>query len=117
MGRKHRPVGSGTQVHVHGDALRLAEAQERGGHRRGDGGTALVAQPSPVKSARWDVTLCIEFKWSPIFKSLRTAIDIARRSGADNVGAISQSTKFMHDLLMPLVAAATTSTAANRDRG
>jgi 4-hydroxyphenylpyruvate dioxygenase len=34
------------------------------------------------------VTLCIEFNWSPIVKSLRTAVEIARRSGAPNVGVL-----------------------------
>lgn len=34
------------------------------------------------------VTLCIEFNWSPLVKSLRTAAEIARRSGADNVGVV-----------------------------
>jgi len=34
------------------------------------------------------VTLCIEFNWSPIVKSLRTAVEIARRSGASNVGVL-----------------------------
>jgi sugar phosphate isomerase/epimerase len=34
------------------------------------------------------VTLCIEFNWSPVVKSLRTAVDVARRSGADNVGVL-----------------------------
>ena len=35
-----------------------------------------------------DVTLCIEFNWSPIVKSLRTAADIARRTGRENVGVL-----------------------------
>lgn len=34
------------------------------------------------------VTLCIEFNWSPLVKSLRTAAEIARRSGTDNVGVV-----------------------------
>jgi 2-keto-myo-inositol isomerase len=34
------------------------------------------------------VTICIGFNWSPIVKSLRTAADVARRSGADNVGVL-----------------------------
>lgn len=34
------------------------------------------------------VTLCIEFNWSPVVKSLRTAVEIARRSGAAGVGVL-----------------------------
>lgn len=34
------------------------------------------------------ITLCIEFNWSPIVKSLRTACEIARRSGVKNVGVL-----------------------------
>ena len=34
------------------------------------------------------VSLCIEFNWSPVVKSLRTAAEIARRSGAANVGVL-----------------------------
>ncbi|MBI4023715.1 MAG: sugar phosphate isomerase/epimerase [Verrucomicrobia bacterium] len=34
------------------------------------------------------VTICIEFNWSPIVKSLRTAAEIARRSQAKNVGVL-----------------------------
>lgn len=34
------------------------------------------------------VTLCIEFNWSPLVKSLRTAAEIARRSGRANVGVV-----------------------------
>jgi 4-hydroxyphenylpyruvate dioxygenase len=34
------------------------------------------------------VTLCLEFNWSPVVKSLRTAADIARRTRASNVGVL-----------------------------
>lgn len=34
------------------------------------------------------VTLCIEFNWSPLVKSLRSAVEVARRSGASNVGVL-----------------------------
>lgn len=34
------------------------------------------------------VTLCLEFNWSPIVKSLRTACEIARRSRMSNVGVL-----------------------------
>jgi sugar phosphate isomerase/epimerase len=34
------------------------------------------------------ITLCVEFNWSPLVKSLRTAVEIARRCGADNVGVV-----------------------------
>ena len=34
------------------------------------------------------VTLCIEFNWSPLVKTLRMAADIARRSGAARVGVV-----------------------------
>ena len=34
------------------------------------------------------IALCIEFNWSPLVKSLRTAAEVARRTGRDNVGAL-----------------------------
>ena len=34
------------------------------------------------------VTVCIEFNWSPLVKSLRSAVEVARRSGASNVGVL-----------------------------
>lgn len=34
------------------------------------------------------ITICIEFNWSPVIKSLRTAAAIARRSGTDAVGVL-----------------------------
>lgn len=34
------------------------------------------------------VSLCIEFNWSPLVKSLRTAAEVARRSGSPNVGVL-----------------------------
>ncbi len=34
------------------------------------------------------VTLCIEFNWSPLVKTLRMAADIARRAGAERVGVV-----------------------------
>jgi 4-hydroxyphenylpyruvate dioxygenase len=34
------------------------------------------------------VSICIEFNWSPIVKSLRTAAEIAERSGVENVGVL-----------------------------
>lgn len=34
------------------------------------------------------VTLCLEFNWSPLVKSLRTAVEIAERSGRANVGVL-----------------------------
>lgn len=34
------------------------------------------------------VILCLEFNWSPLVKSLRTAVEIAERSGAPNVGVV-----------------------------
>jgi 4-hydroxyphenylpyruvate dioxygenase len=37
---------------------------------------------------RAGVTLCIEFNWSPVVKSLRTAAEIARRSRMKNVGVL-----------------------------
>ena len=37
---------------------------------------------------RTGVQLAIEFNWSPVVKSLRTAAEIARRSGAENVGVL-----------------------------
>lgn len=40
------------------------------------------------------VGLCIEFNWSPVAKSLRTAVEIARRSGAKNVGVLFDPAHF-----------------------
>jgi hydroxypyruvate isomerase len=34
------------------------------------------------------VTICIEFNWSPLVKSLRTAVEVAERSGVGNVGVL-----------------------------
>jgi len=34
------------------------------------------------------ITLCLEFNWSPVVKSLRTAADIARKTRASNVGVL-----------------------------
>ena len=34
------------------------------------------------------VTLCIEFNWSPVVKSLRGAVEVARRCGRENVGVL-----------------------------
>jgi 4-hydroxyphenylpyruvate dioxygenase len=34
------------------------------------------------------ITLCLEFNWSPIVKSLRTAADIARRADRENIGVL-----------------------------
>jgi len=34
------------------------------------------------------VTLCLEFNWSPIVKSFRTAAEVARRAAAENVGVV-----------------------------
>ena len=35
-----------------------------------------------------NITLCLEFNWSPIVKSLRTAVEVARRSEMSNVGVL-----------------------------
>jgi len=40
------------------------------------------------------VNLLIEFNWSPFVKSLRTAVDIARRSGAANAGVLFDPAHF-----------------------
>ena len=65
-----------------------------------DGPPDLAAVPDPIGEmaatfavlgeaiAGTGVTLCIEFNWSPLVKSLRTAAEIARRSGRDNVGVV-----------------------------
>jgi 4-hydroxyphenylpyruvate dioxygenase len=34
------------------------------------------------------ICLCLEFNWSPMVKSLRTAADVARRTGRQNVGVL-----------------------------
>jgi 2-keto-myo-inositol isomerase len=41
-----------------------------------------------ARIAPLDVHLAIEFNWSPIVKSFRAAAEIARRSGASNVGVL-----------------------------
>jgi len=38
--------------------------------------------------AETGVNLCIEFNWSPLVKSFRTAAEVARRSDAPNVGVL-----------------------------
>ncbi|MDF2440945.1 MAG: 2-keto-myo-inositol isomerase [Abditibacteriota bacterium] len=47
---------------------------------------ALAQVAAPVEPL--GVTLCIEFNWSPFVKSLRMAAEIARLSGAANVGVL-----------------------------
>lgn len=61
----------------------------------GDGSTlepiAILSQAFAEVATQiepFGVTLCIEFNWSPIVKSLRTAAQIARLSGASNVGVL-----------------------------
>ncbi|MBT3341450.1 MAG: sugar phosphate isomerase/epimerase [Gemmatimonadetes bacterium] len=48
--------------------------------------TTLAQLGDRVKST--GVTLCLEFNWSPIVKSVRTAVEVARRSGVANVGVL-----------------------------
>ena len=48
---------------------------------------AVFAQVADAIAAT-GVNLCIEFNWSPLVKSLRTAAEIARRSERPNVGTI-----------------------------
>jgi 2-keto-myo-inositol isomerase len=45
--------------------------------------TAVAKQVKPT-----GVTLCLEFNWSPIVKSLRTAAEIARKTRQSNVGVL-----------------------------
>jgi 4-hydroxyphenylpyruvate dioxygenase len=47
---------------------------------------ALEAACSEV--AAHNISICIEFNWSPVVKSLRTAAEIARQSGAANAGVL-----------------------------
>jgi len=37
---------------------------------------------------QYGVTLCLEFNWSPVVKSVRAACEVARRSKKDNVGVL-----------------------------
>lgn len=65
-----------------------------------DGPADLSATPDPLGTladtfgtvareiADTGVTLAIEFNWGPLVKSLRSAAEIARRSGASNVGVL-----------------------------
>jgi len=62
----------------------------------GPAGGAAVADPLAViaetfaqvadRIAETGVTLCLEFNWSPIVKSFRTAAEVARRANRPNVG-------------------------------
>jgi len=50
-----------------------------------------------ARLAPLNITLCMEFNWSPIIKSLRTATEIARRCaemGASNVGVLFDPAHF-----------------------
>lgn len=38
--------------------------------------------------AHTEVTLCLEFNWSPLIKSLRSAAEITRRTDRDNMGVL-----------------------------
>lgn len=63
-----------------------------------DGPAAPVANPldklavafreAAEQIAETGITLCIEFNWSPVVKSLRTAVEITLKSGAPNVGVL-----------------------------
>lgn len=63
-----------------------------------DGPTGAVADPLGTLAQAFaevarriedtGITLCLEFNWSPLVKSLRTAVEVARRSGAPNVGVL-----------------------------
>ncbi len=63
-----------------------------------DGPPAPVAKPleelvgafCDVEQAISDtgITLCLEFNWSPLVKSLRTAVEVARLCGSPNVGVL-----------------------------
>ncbi len=59
----------------------------------GDSGGALeiITQELAGLAAQLEdtgVNLCIEFNWSPIVRSVRTAVQIARESGAPNLGVL-----------------------------
>ncbi len=64
----------------------------------GPGAATVVADPIEVIAATFGelgervqstgVKLCLEFNWSPVVKSVRTAVDVARRSGSNNVGVL-----------------------------
>lgn len=65
-----------------------------------DGPADLKATPDPVgqiadafaqvagEIADTGITLCLEFNWSPVVKSLRTAGEVVRRAGQPNVGIL-----------------------------
>jgi sugar phosphate isomerase/epimerase len=42
----------------------------------------------------FQVNLLLEFNWSPIVKSFRTAVEVAQRSGAENVGVLFDSAHY-----------------------
>jgi 4-hydroxyphenylpyruvate dioxygenase len=52
------------------------------------GEIAAVFRDIASEMARYDVNLAIEFNWSPVVKSLRTAVEVARRSGEPNAGVL-----------------------------
>jgi 2-keto-myo-inositol isomerase len=52
----------------------------------GEVAAALTAMASSI--AHTGVTLCLEFNWSPLVKSLRMAADVARRVGIPGVGVV-----------------------------
>jgi 4-hydroxyphenylpyruvate dioxygenase len=54
--------------------------------------SAFAEVASDIKET--GISLCIEFYWSPVVKSLRTAVEIARRSRADNVGVLFDPAHF-----------------------
>lgn len=52
------------------------------------GDIAKVFEETARRIRACGITLCIEFNWSPVVKSLRTAVEIAARSGMENVGVL-----------------------------
>lgn len=73
--------GAGTTMVVGTDGPEAAVEDPLGTLADALGAAANAVQP-------YGVTLCVEFNWSPIVKSLRTAVEIARRSGAPNAGVL-----------------------------
>jgi len=68
-----------------------------GPQKAGEDSLQILARTSGEVAASIEntgVSLCIEFNWSPLVKSLRTAAQIARMSGAPNVGVLFDPAHF-----------------------
>ena len=85
-----RLVGTGEVLAALGGSILVCGTDGPNGARPGDP-AALMAEGFGRLADRLGplgITPCLEFNWSPLVKSFRTAVQVARRTGRDNVGVL-----------------------------